>query len=65
MFAEAGPIFQGSGMAVKTGMIVDVTLFAAPSSTENAEMKRDPKMHRTRNGQQWCFGMKLHIGVDS
>lgn len=22
-------------------------------------------MHQTRKGQQWYFGMKLHIGVDS
>ena len=22
-------------------------------------------MHQTRKGQQWHFGMKLHIGVDS
>ena len=22
-------------------------------------------MHQTRKGQQWFFGMKMHIGVDS
>lgn len=22
-------------------------------------------MHQTRKGQQWHFGMKMHIGVDS
>ena len=22
-------------------------------------------MHQTRKGQQWYYGMKLHIGVDS
>ncbi len=26
---------------------------------------RDPEMHRTRKGNQWHFGMKAHIGVDS
>lgn len=26
---------------------------------------RDPEMHQTRKGQQWYFGMKMHIGVDS
>jgi IS5 family transposase len=26
---------------------------------------RDLGMHQTRKGQQWYFGMKLHIGVDS
>jgi len=41
------------------------TIIAAPSSTTNVEKKRDPEMHQTRKGQQWYFGMKLHIGVDS
>ena len=26
---------------------------------------RDPEMHQTRKGNQWYFGMKAHIGVDS
>lgn len=45
--------------------IVDATLIGAPSSTKNKEKARDPEMHQTRKGQQWHFGMKLHIGVDS
>ena len=45
--------------------IRDATIIAAPSSTKNAERARDPEMHQTRKGQQWYFGMKLHIGVDS
>jgi len=44
---------------------VDATIIAAPSSTKNASKQRDPEMHQTRKGQQWFFGMKLHIGVDS
>jgi len=27
--------------------------------------ERDPEMHRTRKGNQWHFGAKAHIGVDS
>ncbi len=45
--------------------IVDATLIAAPPSTKNAEGKRDPEMHQSKKGNQWHFGMKLHIGVDS
>ena len=45
--------------------VVDATLIGAPSSTKNADKKRDPEMHQTRKGQQWYFGMKMHIGVDS
>ena len=52
-------------MTLKTGTIVDATIIAAPSSTRNAEEKRDPEMHQTRKGQQGYFGMELHIGVDS
>ena len=53
------------GLKVAGGTIVDATIIAAPSSTKNAERARDPEMHQTRKGQQWYFGMKLHIGVDS
>jgi len=65
LFAEVGRVLQGSGMSVKTGTIVDATIIAAPSSTKNADKKRDPEMHQTKKGKQWYFGMKLHIGVDS
>lgn len=65
LFAEAGRVLQGGGMTLKTGTIVGATIIAAPSSTENAEKKRDPEMHQTRKGRRWYFGMKLHIGADS
>ncbi len=35
------------------------------SSTKNEDKERDPAMHQTRKGNQWYFGMKAHIGVDS
>lgn len=54
-----------SGIKISTGSIVDATIIAAPSSTKNATKKRDPEMHQTKKGNQWYFGMKLHIGVDS
>lgn len=47
------------------GTIVDATIIAAPSSTQNAKGERDPDMHQTRKGTQWHFGMKAHIGVDA
>ena len=65
LFAKVGEVLQASGLKVGTGTIVDATIIGAPSSTKNAEKKRDPGMHQTRKGQQWHFGMKLHIGVDS
>src|SRR5580765_541892 len=53
------------GLLLKRGSIVDATIIAAPSSTKNAEGKRDPEMHQTKKGAQWHFGMKAHIGVDA
>lgn len=53
------------GMKPDTGTIVDATPIGAPSSTKKADEARDSEMHQTRKGQQWCFGINLHIGVDS
>jgi len=53
------------GLMLKRGSIVDATIIAAPSSTKNAEGERDPEMHQTKKGNQWHFGMKAHIGVDT
>src|SRR4051794_23217012 len=65
LFAKVGGVLQAHGLKVGTGTIVDATIIGAPSSTKNADKKRDPEMHQTRKGEQWYFGMKLHIGVDS
>ncbi len=53
------------GLQVSRGTIVDATIISAPSSTKNRTKERDPEMHRTKKGNQWYFGMKAHIGVDS
>src|SRR6478609_1067015 len=56
---------EARGVRIANGTIVDATIINAPSSTKNAAKARDPDMHQTRKGQQWYFGMKAHIGVDS
>ena len=53
------------GVRISTGTIVDATLIHAPSSTKNEQGKRDPQMHQVKKGNQWYFGMKAHVGVDS
>jgi IS5 family transposase len=53
------------GIKIATGTIVDATIVHAPSSTKNEEGKRDPEMHQVKKGNQWYFGMKAHVGVDS
>jgi IS5 family transposase len=54
-----------NGIKISNGTIVDATIISAPSSTKNKDGKRDPEMHQTAKGQQWYFGMKAHIAVDS
>jgi IS5 family transposase len=59
-------LYLGSrGIRITTGTIVDATILHAPSSTKNEKKERDPEMHQTKKGNQWYFGMKAHIGVDS
>ncbi|MBX3678149.1 MAG: IS5 family transposase [Rhodocyclaceae bacterium] len=65
LFEEVGRHLQANGMKVSTGTIVDASIINAPSSTKNREDKRDPEMCQTKKGNQWYFGMKAHIGVDS
>lgn len=56
---------EESGLKIQRGTIVDATIIHAPSSTKNADGERDPEMHQTKKGNEWYFGMKGHIGVDS
>jgi IS5 family transposase len=65
LFERVNEHLASRGSKVAGGTIVDATIIAAPSSTKNEAKARDLEMHQTRKGQQWYFGMKLHIGVDS
>ena len=65
LFAKVGELLLKGGLKLSGGTIVDATIIAAPSSTKNEEKARDPEMHQTNKGNQWHFGMKVHIGVDS
>jgi IS5 family transposase len=65
VFEEVGRHLQANGLKVSTGTIVDATIISAPSSTKNKDKTRDPEMRQTKKGNQWYFGMKAHIGVDS
>ncbi len=56
---------QSKGVRIAKGTIVDATLIHAPSSTKNQQQERDPEMRQTKKGNQWYFGMKAHVGVDS
>ena len=65
LFQEVHRHLATQGLKVSTGTILDASIINAPSSTKNAEQRRDPDIHQTKKGNQWYFGMKAHIGVDS
>lgn len=65
LFEMIGEHLEDAGLKIRTGTIVDATIIDAPSSTKNKDKARDPEMHQTKKGNQWHFGMKAHIGVDS
>lgn len=65
LFAKVGELLLANGLKLSGGTIVDATLIAAPPSVKNRDKSRDPEMHQTKKGNQWYFGMKLHIGADS
>ena len=56
---------ESRGLRIKEGTIVDASIIEAPSSTKNRAGERDPEMHQTKKGNEWHFGIKVHIGVDS
>ena len=65
LFEEIGCHLESQGLRLQAGTIVDASIIAAPSSTKNRSKERDPEMHQTKKGNEWHFGMKVHIGVDS
>ena len=58
-------ILEEQGLLLREGTIVDASIIEAPSSTKNRAGKRDSEMRQTKKGNQWHFGMKLHIGTDT
>ncbi|MCC6246189.1 MAG: IS5 family transposase [Rubrivivax sp.] len=65
MLRVVNDLLQHKGLLLRTGTAVDATLIAAPSSTKNDSGQRDPEMRQTKKGNNWYFGMKAHIGVDT
>jgi IS5 family transposase len=65
MFKAINQVIEDNGRMMQGGTIVDATIINAPSSTKNAEKKRDPEMHQVKKNNEWYFGMRAHIGVDA
>lgn len=64
ILALVNELLGAKGLLLRAGTVIDATLIAAPSSTNNASGKRDPQMKQSK-GNQWYFGMKVHVGVDA
>lgn len=64
LFSCINKALTKQGLSLKEGTIVDATIISAPTSTKNQSGERDPEMHQTKKGNEWHFGMKMHIGVD-
>lgn len=65
LFTLIGDLLDKQGLRYSGGTIVDATIIQAPTSTKNQDKQRDTEMRSTKKGNQWYFGMKLHIGVNS
>ena len=65
IFKGTKDLLASEGHLLKKGTIVDATIIRASSSTKNKERKRDPEMSSTRKNNNFYFGAKQHIGVDS
>ena len=65
LFSLSRSYLEEQGLLLREGTIVDASIIEAPSSTKNRAGKRDSEMRQTKKGNQWHFGMKLHIGTDT
>lgn len=65
LFGAVSGYLEERSLLMRGGTIMDATLIAASPSTKNTTKKRDPEMSQTKKGNQWYFGMKMHIGVDA
>ena len=65
LFEDIKQRLEASGLMMRGGSILDATIIEAATSTKNKEGERDKEMHQTKKGNQWHFGMKVHVGADA
>ena len=67
LFAGVNTLLTERGAFLREGTTVDATIIAAAPSTKNKAKGGDPKMHQTKKGNAWHFGMKapVDVGLDS
>ena len=52
ILAVVNDLLTAKGLLLKVGTVVEATLIAAPSSTNNKDGTRDPEMHQSKKDQQ-------------
>ena len=65
LMEEINRHLASQGLRLRGGTIVDASIIEAPSSTKNGAGERDPQMRQTKKGNEWHFGIKVHVGVDA
>ena len=63
VFEAVAEYLEARGALLRGGTIVDATLIAASSSTKNEAGKRDPQMHSSKKGNQWCVSRTQATGL--
>lgn len=65
IFEEVSLWLSEDGVLLKEVLLIGVTIIEAPSSTKIKTGERDPEVHQIKKGNEWLFGVKMHIGVYS
>ena len=63
VFETVAEYLEARGALLRGGTIVDATLIAASPSTKNEVGKRDPQMHSSKKGNQWCVSRTQANGL--
>ncbi|MDQ7058821.1 MAG: transposase [Ghiorsea sp.] len=58
------PTFKHEGLTFSEGTIVDAAIIAAQLLPKTRRVSATADNASNQEGNQWHFGMKLHIGVD-
>jgi IS5 family transposase len=63
VFEAVADHLETRGALLRGGTIVDATLIAASPSTKNAGGQRDPEMHSSKKGNQWCVSRTQAVNL--
>jgi len=65
LFQLINEYLEKNGLKVSAGKIVNATIIDASTRTMNKDEKRYSAMRQTKKGNDWYFGIKGHIEVES